>query len=319
MAKGGGTARVLRIVFLLATAVGVGVALHRLWPDVSAALSSVGWGAIALSLALAFGFQLTGMFAWRTTLRELGSPTSPGRAGQIYFVSQLGKYLPGSIWAAVAMLRLGQEAAIPRARMGYSYLLSMAFSLLTGLAIGVPALIAYGGEYLPLALATLAVLAVLLLWPRLLNAVLDKGLRLARRGQLEQPLSGPGIARIVLLYLLAWTLGGLHLWVLATAMDPDALYSPFPSIAAFSVASTLGVLVVLAPAGAGVRDVLMALILAPVIGTGAATAVAVVSRGALTLLDVASAGVAQLVHHLTHRGSPDHGTPPPESQALRLP
>jgi uncharacterized membrane protein YbhN (UPF0104 family) len=317
--KGMGMARTLRVVFLLATAIGIGYALYRLWPDVSAALASVSWGALVLSLLLAFGFQLTGMFAWRTTLGELGSPVRPGSAAHIYFVSQLGKYVPGSIWAAVAMLRLGQEADIPRARMGYSYLLSMAFSLLTGLAIGVPALIAYGGDYLPLALGTLAVLAVLLLWPRLLNAVLDKGLRLARRGRLEQPLSGAGIARIVLLYLLAWSLGGLHVWVLSVAMGADGLHSPFPSIAAFSVASALGVLVVLAPAGAGVRDVLMVLILTPVIGTGAATAVAVISRGALTVLDAASAGVAELGHRWGLRRAPHRGAPPPGTQPLRLP
>jgi uncharacterized membrane protein YbhN (UPF0104 family) len=202
--------------------------------------------------------------------------------------------------------------------MGYSYLLSMAFSLLTGLAIGVPALIAYG-DYLPLALITLAVLAVLLLWPRLLNAVLDRGLRLARRGRLEQPLSGAGIARIVVLYLLAWTLGGLHVWVLSAAMGADALSSPFPSIAAYSVASTLGVLFVLAPAGAGVRDVLMVLILTPVIGTGAATAVAVVSRAMLTVLDVASAGTAELVHRRRSRRTASRGAPPSESQPLHLP
>ena len=178
------------------------------------------------------------MLAWRTTLRELGSPIPLTSAANIYFVSQLGKYLPGSVWAGVAMLRLGQDVAIPRARMGYSYVLSLAFSLMTGLSIGVPALIAYGGDYLPLAVATLAVLAVVLLWPRLLNAILDRGIRLARRGHLEQPLRGAGIARIVLLYLLAWVFGGLHVWVLAISVGADPLRALFPAVAAYTVAST---------------------------------------------------------------------------------
>jgi uncharacterized membrane protein YbhN (UPF0104 family) len=285
---------VLRLLFLVVTLVGISVALYRLWPDVTASLSSVGWAGLALSAVLALGFQMTGMLAWRTTLRELGSPVALPSAANIYLVSQLGKYLPGSVWAGVAMLRLGQDVAIPRARMGYSYLLSLAFSLMTGLAIGVPALIAYGGDYLPLAVATLTVLAVVLLWPRLLNAILDRGLRLARRGSLEQPLRGSGIARIVLLYLLAWVLGGLHLWVLCVAVDADPVEALFPAIAAFTVASTLGVIVVLAPAGAGVRDVLIALILSPITGAAAATAITVVSRATLTLLDLVGAGAGWL-------------------------
>jgi uncharacterized membrane protein YbhN (UPF0104 family) len=283
---------VLRLVFLVVTAVGIAVVLIRLWPDVSAALSSVGWGGLLLSALLALCSLFSGLLAWRTTLRELGSPVSLPSAANIYFVSQLGKYVPGSVWAGLAMLRLGQDVGISRASIAYSYLLSLAFSLMTGLSLGVPALIAYGGDYLPL--ATLAVLSVVLLWPRLLNAILDRGLRLARRGRLEQPLRGAGIARIVALYLLAWVFGGLHVWVLAVTVGADPLPGLFPAVAAYTVASTLGVIVVLAPAGAGVRDVLMALILTPTTGAAAATAVTVVSRGLLTFLDLAGAGIAWL-------------------------
>jgi glycosyltransferase 2 family protein len=301
--KGRLPTRALRILFLVLTGVGIAIALYRLWPDVTASLSAVSWGALCLSTLLALGFQLIGMLAWRTALRELGSPVRPASAAHIYLVSQLGKYVPGSLWAGLAMLKLGQDAAIPRARMAYSYALSLAFSLMTGLAIGVPALIAYGGDYLPLAVTVLAVLAVVLLWPRLLNGILDRGLRLARRGRLEQPLRGAGIARIVTLYLLAWTLGGLHVWVLAAGLGADPLQAIFPGIAAFTVASTLGVIVVLAPAGAGVRDVLMAVILAPVAGAAAATAITVVSRGVLTLLDLAGAAVAWLAWRSVQRRS----------------
>jgi uncharacterized membrane protein YbhN (UPF0104 family) len=309
--KGRNATRVLRVLFLVVTVVGISLALYRLWPDVRASLSSVGWGALCISTVLALLFQLTAMLAWRTTLQELGSPVPLPSAANIYLVSQLGKYVPGSVWAGVAMLRLGRDVAIPRSRMAYSYLLSLAFSLMTGLAIGVPALIAYGGDYLPLAIGTLAVLAVVLLWPRLLNAILDRGLRLARRGQLEQPLRGSGIARIVALYLLAWIFGGLHLWVLSVAVGAGPLQALFPSIAAFTVASTLGVLVVLAPAGAGVRDVLIALILTPVTGAGAATAITVISRAVLTFLDLAGAGIAWLNWRARLRRTPE---PDPEPQ-----
>jgi hypothetical protein len=320
--KGRTVTRVLRLLFLAVTGVGIAVALVRLWPDVSAALSSVSWGGLLLSALLALCSLFSGLLAWRTTLRELGAPVPLPSAANIYFVSQLGKYVPGSVWAGLAMVRLGQDVGISRASLAYSYVLSLAFSLMTGLSIGVPALIAYGGDYLPLAVATLAVLAVVLLWPRLLNAILDRGLRLARRGRLEQPLRGAGIARIVALYLLAWIFGGLHVWVLAVTVGADPLHGLFPAVAAYTVASTLGVIVVLAPAGAGVRDVLMALILAPTTGAAAATAVTVLSRGLLTLLDLAGAGGAWLAWRAHSRptepaepgpapGTPAPGTPAP--------
>jgi hypothetical protein len=49
---------------------------------------------------------------------------------------------------------------------------------------------------------------------------------------------------------------------------------------------------VIAPAGAGVRDVLLALTLGLVIGHGAALAIALVSRVLLTIGDLVTAGVA---------------------------
>jgi hypothetical protein len=54
----------------------------------------------------------------------------------------------------------------------------------------------------------------------------------------------------------------------------------------------VGFLVVFAPAGAGVREVLLIAALRPVLGTGAATAVALVSRGAMTAGDLLTAGLA---------------------------
>ena len=298
MLKGRAAKLVVRAVLVVAL-VGVAVALRRLWPEVVDALTDVSWPALCASALLAWAFQLTGLVAWRATLHELGSAVPLGSAAHIYLVSQLGKYVPGSVWAGVAMVRLGEDVDVPRSRMAYSFVLSLAFSLLTGLSIGVPALIAYGGAYLPLAVTALVVLGVVLLWPRLLNAILDRGLRLARRGRLERPLSGRGIARIVGLYLLAWVVGGLHLWLLSAAVGADVTDAFIPSIAAYAVATTVGTLVVVTPAGAGVRDVLQVVILSPVTGAGAATAVAVLSRMTFTLLDVAGAGVAALVWRLS--------------------
>ena len=47
-----------------------------------------------------------------------------------------------------------------------------------------------------------------------------------------------------------------------------------------------------APAGAGVREVLLTALLSPVLGVGAATAVALVSRALTTVGDLLAAGLA---------------------------
>jgi hypothetical protein len=60
----------------------------------------------------------------------------------------------------------------------------------------------------------------------------------------------------------------------------------------FAFAWSVGFIVVFAPAGAGVRDVLLVAVLGPVLGVGGATAIAVVPRILMTVGDLATAAVA---------------------------
>ena len=54
--------------------------------------------------------------AWQAVLREMDHSVSVADSGRIYLVGQLGKYLPGSIWAVVVQMELALRAGIPRAR-----------------------------------------------------------------------------------------------------------------------------------------------------------------------------------------------------------
>jgi hypothetical protein len=305
-----GMLNVLRLGFLAAAAIGMTITVIRLWPDVAPALASIGWPALLLSSVLALGWQAVGLLGWRATLHELGSPLPLRPAAGIYLISQLGKYIPGSVWAALAMVRLGQEAGLPRSRMAYSFAVSLAFSLLTGLALGIPSLVGRSGDYVYWALGAFLLLAPVLLWPRLLNGVLALGLRLLGRGRLEQPIRGAGILRILGWYLLTWLMGGLHILVLTVALGADPAAAILPSVAAFAVSSALGVLFVIAPAGAGVRDVLMVLLLADVVGVGGATAAALISRVTSLAWDLGGAGVATLLRQYDRR------TPPQRPDAM---
>jgi len=69
----------------------------------------------------------------------------------------------------------------------------------------------------------------------------------------------------------------------------------------------LGLVVIVLPAGAGVRELVLVLTLGQLIGSTEALTVAVVSRFLLIVVDLALAGIAGLPYHLATRragGSP---------------
>src|SRR5262249_25679279 len=127
------------------------------------------------------------MMAWRAILTGLGSRLPLRAAVRVYFVSQLGKYIPGSVWALVAQMELAKEHHVPRQRGGSAAFLAMATAVSTGRRLG--------GGTLPLTseaatrrywwLLVLAPIFLSLLHPRIVRGAVNRVLRLARR----QPLT----------------------------------------------------------------------------------------------------------------------------------
>lgn len=75
------------------------------------------------------------MLSWRTLLHGLGSPLGLRTSAKIYFVGQLGKYLPGSVWPTLAQVVLGRDHNVPRRRSIVAMISAIALSLATALAL----------------------------------------------------------------------------------------------------------------------------------------------------------------------------------------
>ena len=138
-------------------------------------------------------------------------------------------------------------------------------------------------------LLLLPVIAVCL-HPKVLTWGLNLALRLARKEPLDSVLPGRTV-----LVAVAWTVARLarvrpaHL----AARGRWDLY--VVATGAYAFAWATGLLTFVVPAGVGVREGALVLVLAPISTAGPAFAVAVVSRLAFTLADAAAAGLAMLL------------------------
>ena len=175
-------------------------------------------------------------------------------AVRVFFVGQLGKYLPGSVWPVVAQMQMGKQYGLARRPVGTVALIVMVLNVATGLLVAVVllpftsphALRQYGWAIalLPVGLA--------LLHPRVLNPVISKAFRLARREPLEQPLTLRGIAVATGWTLLMWASYGAQIWALAAGLHAHHAASlPAMSTGAFALAWTAGFLFIVLPGGRG--------------------------------------------------------------------
>lgn len=296
-------ARVTIAVVVLAAVV---YTVARNWSDVSVYLSQISWHVFALStLAAAVGTWLT-MLGWRVVLADLGSDLHLAPASGVFFVGQLGKYLPGSLWSVLVQADMARRLGVPRRRTAVAGFVAIGFALLAGGLLGLPAasLLLGGGSgfdwWVLLALPVIVLLSV----PRLLNAVIAAGLRLLRRAPLEHELSGRAVIRTVVVMASAWLAFGVHTLLLARAVSGEGPAPADLTVAAMSgyaLSVSLGMLTVVLPAGLGAREGVLTLVLATALPTSAAAAVAITSRFIVTIVDVVAALAGWLYarsHHL---------------------
>lgn len=303
----------LRVTVAVVTLAAVIYAVVRNWTDVSVHLGKISWGTFAAaSLAAAVGTWLT-MLGWRVLLKDLGSDLHLAPATGVYFVGQLGKYLPGSLWSVLVQADIAAHLKVPRRRTAVAGLLALGLALLTGLLVGLPAatfLLRRSSDGFAWWLVLAVPLVVLLLIPRLLNWVIALLLRVLRRDPLEHELSARAVLLSVVTFVAVWLCFGVHTLLLARAVAGDAPHPDLTTAAltGYALSVSLGMLLIILPAGLGAREGLLTLILSAAIPTPAAAAVAIVSRFIVTLIDVLAALVGWLYarsHHLLseRRGS----------------
>lgn len=283
-----------RVLITLAIAASIVYAVVRLWPEVRSTLLSLNGWTLAGSFLAALAAIAANVKAWQAVLHELDHDVPTVRAGQIYLVGQLGKYLPGSVWAFVLQMELSLRAGIPRARAFAASLmlvgLSTTAALLLGL-FGIPTLVEVGGAAVWGA-ALLAPVAVICAIPPVLSRLVDIFLRVLGRAGLNHRLRLTGLLKIMGWSGLAWTLFGVHFYLLGVGAGGGLNPTLTDAIGSFALAMTAGLLAVASPSGLGVREAVLVASLSPFGGVGTALGVALASRLILTVADVLAAGVA---------------------------
>ena len=277
----------LSLTFLVLAVAAFAVALAGQWSEVVQRLADQEPVVLVGSLGLALVGVFVSFLLWRGTLATLGSTLPLRPAARLFFVTQLGKYLPGAVWPVLAQMRAGRELGVPRQRMGLAFLLTLGVTTLVGVLLGVaalPALLRAEGRVVLLGLLAVPLLLVLLV-PRVLNALLDRALRLLRRPGLDVPLSARDVSRAVGVAVVFWLLYSGHVWLLAVGLGADPLETFPVALGGFAIAFSLGPLLVVLPAGAGVREAVLVVLLSGVLSTPDATAVALTSRAVLILTD----------------------------------
>lgn len=299
----------LRVAFLIATVIFGWWWLRGDWPQVQEAIATVSpWRALASVLTVLAGLLCTGI-AWVWILRMYGYAPPRSVSFPVFFVGQLGKYIPGSVWSFGAQADMARRHGVPIRTTIATGLVFVYWNLATAAVAGSIAIWTGGVDvdfsgWIAAAGLLVAILAML---PPVVAVV---GRRLDRKPSLFT-VRWADVGLLILLMAAAWITYGVAMQLLIpTSAETVGSMPPATFAGIFAISYILGLLVFFAPAGLGVREVALTVLLTPWLGTAAATAVALLTRVVHTAADFAIAALAWAIGRLVQSRGSDRGASP---------
>lgn len=233
--------------------------------------------------------------AWRAVLAGWEGPTRLRytSAARVWCISNLARYVPGKVWQIGGMAALAQRAGVsPWAAAGSAIIVQLVSVATGALVTGVAA---PEWKQHPWAVAVCGIVAAgtaaILAWPRGTH-VLARWLGAMFGRQLELAPVGKGALMLsAAVTTLAWLAQGLALYLCAVGLVGPTRLGIWSAVGIFTGSSLAGLLAVFTPGGLGVREGVLGIWLAPLMGPRRAIIVLVGSRLLLTATELLAAAI----------------------------
>ena len=284
------------------------------WSEIrfDAALMALAVASVAAARAIVFlpYALLVGRFGHR--------PPWPGMIGAVW-VSQVARYVPGKVSSVVSMALALRRYGVPAQVAVGTLVIVDGLSVVIGMLVAIPiTLWEPVRQFLPMAWLWCAVgmaAALVCLHPRVFGAVGNFLLRRLRYEPLSRLPQMRDYVRPVLALAVTYVLFGVGYWLMARSLGADVTPA---DLGIFTCAVTVvlvgGFLAFFAPAGLGVQEGLLLLVLGPMIGGGPAAIIAVLMRLLQTVTETGLGAIGLALLRQSPRGALDAAPPGPDDK-----
>jgi len=248
---------------------------------------------LVLSFVVLLGTHLPlASAAWQVILSGLGERIPLGHSIAVFSVTQLGKYVPGKLWFTLGRMSILKREGISEAKTMVSVVVEIILALLASLlllgmtVLFVPRSTIPSSVYL---LLLLAPVCVLLVYPRILNGILRFVLRRAGRPVFELRLSYLQLLLLTGMYFADWAMQGFGSFLLLNSFYPLSFAKLPVVLGGYAISWMIGFLMLVAPAGLGIREGIFTLILKMVLPEPIAIISTLLTRVWMTISEAAVA------------------------------
>ncbi len=270
-------------------------ALATQWTTVEPRLShiQIHWEWITLATSFVLLSYLLLIEGWRRILGAWDSHLPFSHAARIWFLSNLGKYVPGNIWSLTAMGVMARERGMSGLAAAGSSVIMQMVSLATGTAIVMVTGAKLLGQPLLVGASVLLLLAILLSAPRFLPPLAQWIGGLIGKDIAPPEVPATSIWTAAIASTLSWLFYGIAFQLFVGGVLGVSSGEISSYIAVYTAAYILGFISPIAPAGLGVREVTLAAFMTQLglANEADAALVAIAARLWLTIVELVPSGL----------------------------
>lgn len=261
-----GHKRLVQVMAVVLVLIFLGLGVRSNWTKLSQYEWRVQWGLLLTSLAFFVAQELSYALIWRGILRRLGSQVDIVSSERIYLSAEFVRYIPGNVWHVLARVLGAETRGVPKAIGLASMVVELATKITSAALVFAVSLLFWPDvsgltRLIPRdVIVGIGVVGVPLLLfglhPRLLQAMLNRGLRLMRREPVTLGLRYRDILLITAYWALSWVVAGVGFSLLVRSLTdtPLTIGTVALAVGINAMGWDVGFLSFFTPSGLGFRE-----------------------------------------------------------------
>lgn len=290
---------ILKAVVPLILAYFIGRMIYGNWQQIRSEPWQLDLPWLAVSFALGAAWHLVRPLGWTRLLRGFNYVVPFWEIYRVYRKSELSRYVPGGIWQFAARIYLTRRYGVSAAACLAATLLDMTLAALAAMVVaawlsGVSS--ASLAEWQRYALFAFPLFGCAVVYPPVFNAWAVRLARLLNQPFRPLEIGAARMLGILAMYVVMWALLAFAMASFARALLPGLDAERFALVAGcYALAWVTALLTMVAPAGMGVREGILGLLLSQTIAAGTAMTLAVAMRLWVVTMELAWLGVGLLM------------------------
>ena len=292
-----------RFIALVIVVLVAGYMANEIWQHKDS-LMKISWGenvgAIIIHVCALFMVHALLGLGWYQLLKSNGTAIDFRSLLQCFYLPNLGKYTPGKVLFFAGRIELvcRLNINIHRTRAALLFLIETALLLFFSLLLSIPSVIKMLGFNFDVLRAAYTIMGLAIVFMALKPAVFLKPINavlvIFKKAVISSPPSIYTMSQLLFIYLLVWVFYAVSGIAIVSVFCELSMEGAIVAGSAFVCAWLIGFISIMTPAGLGVREGILLLLLQPILPAHEAVLVAIIARLFWTLSEMSLACVALL-------------------------